>query len=373
MKIGIDARPLTKRLTGIGIYIYHVLNELAKNDPDNEYYLYATNEFSESVANPRWRQITGRGPFSVNGTLYFETVLTNRLNKDKIDVFWGTQHVLPLNHRGNCILTIHDFAWMEFPETIERFNLLVQKLFLKRSIMKADHIISVSYATAAYLKKYFHVPEEKISVIHHGLSDIYKPFDKGESAAYISRKYGTAKDYILTVGTVEPRKNIAALLRAYKTLLEKGEIKDQLLIVGARGWKNSNIIHVYRELRLNEDIVKFLGYIEMDDMPRLYSGANLFVFPSLYEGFGFPPLEAMKCGCPVVVAKTSSLPEVCREAAYYVEPRNIQSISAGIREVQNNDNLRNKLICSGLKHVKEFTWNKCAGETLQAIYRSTSE
>jgi glycosyltransferase involved in cell wall biosynthesis len=206
------------------------------------------------------------------------------MEKDKIDILWGTRHMLPpyVPKRIRKVLTVHDLVWHYFPETMDRYNLLVMKLFADRSIRAADHIIAVSEATARGIVEAVGVPREKISVIYHG-AGAYVPLDRKSSAEYISSKYNTRQDYILTVGTVEPRKNLKTLLAVFSQFRKEGV--PQLLIAGASGWKTSSIYGEYQRLGLSEKEVKFLGYVPDEDMNRLYSGARLFLFPSVYEGF----------------------------------------------------------------------------------------
>jgi len=370
MRIGIDASSLCIPRTGIGNYLYNILIKLKDIDNKNEYFLYSHIDFDLPFQDHHWHKRVKKGTFKIPETIWFSTIRRKWILKDKIDVFWEAGQILPSHLSSKKVLTIHDLVWYYFPETMQIMNFLISKFLTKRAIAQADHIIAVSRATARSLECLLHIPSDKISVIYEAANERYQFYNKGESAKYIAEKFKTSEKYILTVGTIEPRKNIENLLKAFRNLIDNFKFDYQLLIAGGKGWRNSNIYRTYKRLRFSEKEVKFLGYVPDNDMPRLYSGAKIFVFPSLYEGFGLPPLEAMACGTPVITSNSSSLPEVVGDAGIMFDPYNINEMGQAIYKVLNDNELMSNLRQKGLERVKLFSWEKAASETLRVLQTS---
>jgi glycosyltransferase involved in cell wall biosynthesis len=371
MKIGINALPImANQRSGIGNYAYNVIRQLEKIDCENEYHLYCNSgsPLSFSFNNRRWHKHIRSGLAARKGTLLWLYIFgTKQMLRDAIDVLWVPFHVITsLPGQTKTVLTVHDLNWRWCPETMRRKDFIIGKLFSEKLIRKADRIITDAQFTAKYLQDELKISAEKLSVIPLAAGEQYRPHSKQESAKYIAQRYGTSERYILTVGTVEPRKNIESLLRSFALLIKRPGFDYQLLIAGMKAWKDSGIYVVFDKLNLTEH-VRFLGYVPDEDMPKLYSGATAFVLPSLYEGFGLPPLEAMACGTPVVVSNRSSLPEVVGNSGCYVDPYNINDIAQGIYRVVTEGSLRQKLIASGLERAKEFSWHKTAEKTLRVF------
>jgi glycosyltransferase involved in cell wall biosynthesis len=208
-------------------------------------------------------------------------------------------------------------------------------------------------------------PADKIRVTYPGVEPHYQPRDRIHSAHYIAEKFYVSNNYICAVGTVEPRKNLITLMQAIKILRDRGMLKHQLLIAGASGWKNSRIYAAVQRLGLTEREVKFLGHVPEEDLPVLYSGSCLFVFPSIYEGFGLPLLEAMASGVPVVASNVASMPEVVRDAAVLVSPLQPEEFADAIALVVSNEQLRQALIDKGIRRAQQFRWDTSARQILQ--------
>jgi glycosyltransferase involved in cell wall biosynthesis len=369
MNIAVDAFPLTARTpSGIPNYLRNILLHLLRLDREDRYFLYCKNPFEFPRGGNlalRFSRGAKETSTSYGNTIWLFTKGMRLMGKDGIDVLWGPRHMLPplLPGRIKTVLTVHDLVWRHFPETMERYNLLVMQIVARRSIKAADHIIAVSNSTAGALVDLFGVRREKISVIHHG-ADRYVPLDRDESAEYISERYKTDKDYVLTVSTIEPRKNLKTLLRVFSRLKPEGL---QLLVAGASGWKTSSLQEEYGRLGLTEREVKFLGYVPEEDMNRLYSGAKLFAFPSIYEGFGIPPLEAMASGTPVIASRESSIPEVVGNAGMLLDPYDEEAWEAAILRVMSESALREEMRKKGIERAKIFSWEKAARETLEVF------
>jgi glycosyltransferase involved in cell wall biosynthesis len=202
----------------------------------------------------------------------------------------------------------------------------------------------------------FPVPESKIKVIHNGVSPAFRPQDRRAAAEYVANKYGVSEDYILTVGTIVPHKNLINLVRALKILRASGKLSFQLLVVGAQGAKISSFLKAVQSAGLTDHDIRLLGFVPDEDLPMLYSGSSLFVLPSLHEGFGLPLAEAMACGVPVIASNTSSVPEVVGDAALLVPPTHPEAFAEAILRVISDDNLRRTMIGTGLRQAAGFNW-----------------
>ena len=214
------------------------------------------------------------------------------------------------------------------------------------------------------------MPGDRLTTIHLGIDhDLYKGLSSPELAS-LRTAYALPERFILFVGSIEPRKNLKKLLLAYRDLDPHLRKNFKLLLAGFKGWENEEIMALIAEL---EKDVRYLGYVPAEELGRLYNLASLFVYPSLYEGFGLPPLEAMACGCPVVVSQAASLPEVCGEAAHYVDPQDVESIGAGIEKVLGDDAYRKNLIAKGLARAEQFTWEKSAREHLRLFEETMTD
>lgn len=366
MKIGIDARAIAKQRTGIGVYLFNILRYINEIDESNEFFLYSNSDFELPFNNLRWHKRIGSGLAAKSGTVWLLGFGNKIILQDHLDVFWGAQQVLPNGLNVRKIITVCDLVWHYYPQTMSRYNLIVHKLFATRSILNANAILCISETTANDLRKI--VPNNApIFVTHCAINENYKPYNPIESRKYISNRYRCSENYILTVGTIEPRKNILSLMKAYKVLKDKYNVIHKLVIAGARGWNNSSFNKDYEKIGFKTDEVIFLGYVPEEDMPKLYSGAEIFVFPSIYEGFGIPLLEAMACGCPVIVSNMSSMPEVIGEAGILVNPNDINEFVKIMHKVLIDSQIKTGLRILGIERAKLFSWKNSARKTLEVL------
>ena len=368
MRIGIDARSLSRELTGIGYYLLNILKEIDCINEGHEFYLYSDFDFEIPFKSKFWhkRFITSRP--RLMGALWLYTTCTYLALKDKIEVFWAPWPLLPLHLPIRQVLTVHDFTWKYHPDTMDLTQKLLYFFLGDASIHRASVVFAVSQSTMNDVIKIVPRDRQKIFLTYNGLNSSFYSVDKVNSSRVISQKFSNNQPYILNVGTIEPRKNISALLKAFKIIKDKYHFPHRLLIAGGKGWKNSGIYEQYKSLGLEDD-VQFLGYVEDGLMPHLYAAADLFVFPALYEGFGFPVLEAMACGCPVVTSGVSSMPEVVSDAGELVDPLDINDIVRGIVKVLSNQEIKDEFIKRGLERSKQFRW----GDTVRIIYDCLTE
>jgi glycosyltransferase involved in cell wall biosynthesis len=352
-----------------------LVNELAHLDQTNEYFLYSRLDFQLPFANPRWQKRLLRRRRLHPLTYSFQAGASQLIAEDRVEVFWSTTHVslFGLPRRTAKVASVYDLVWRLFPETTERRYYLMQSLFAERSICQADRVVCDSQSTQHDLLRILAVPPEKTMVIYPGVLPNYWPRDPKSSARDMANKHRTSENYICTVGTVEPRKNIVGLVETVRLLRAQGDFNSQLLIVGGSGWRNSNIYESVSKAGLTEREVKFLGYLPEEDLPALYSGARTFVLPSLYEGFGIPLIEAMACGTPVVASNASSIPEVVQDAGILVSPSRPQEFADAIARLESDPALRSRLVERGIRRANDFRYENSARQLLQVFEEAAVE
>ena len=367
MRIGIDMRALSGPPAGIARFVNNAVRELERIDQENLYFLYAQRSFELPFHNLRWHQRIHSVASFVPSTLWFQTEALRMVKQDDLDIFWGPVHVVPvgLPARIRKVLTVHDLTWRRYPETMTWRNRLVHRLFVERSVRDADKITAVSASTKRDLELLLGVSPTKVEVAHPGVSSHFHPHDPAEAARYIAGRFGVSEKYICTVSTIEPRKNLAALVEAIGVLKKQGKLTHQLVVAGAKGWGKSRIAESTLKWRLSESDVKFLGFIPDQDLPWLYSGAALFIFPSVYEGFGLPLLEAMACGTAVASSNRSSLPEVVGDCGFCFDPASVDEIATAIDRALSQPDLRQELARRGYQRARRFTCEACARNILR--------
>ncbi len=279
------------------------------------------------------------------------------------DVFHFPNFVCPPLRRGKVVITVHDVVFKRLPHTVEPRNLEYLNARMPDSLRRADAIIAVSHCTAEELVNFLGVAREKIAVIYVGVDDHLKRPDVAAITA-MRERLGLQRPYLLMVGTIEPRKNIPFLVDVFEAL---GDFDGDLVLAGMKGWRAEPIIQwMRRSLRAPQ--IRWLEYVPEEHLAALYAGAELFVFPSLYEGFGFPPLEAMLCGTPVVSSRAGALSEILGDACVLADEFDVQLWADTIHRVLNDSALRSSLVQKGLEHAARYRWARCADETWK-LYR----
>lgn len=362
MNIGIDARVLYRVRTGIGVSLENLLYKLQKIDNKNSYFLFSNRDFEFNIEKSTWRKIIHRGFFCRIGTLWLQLSVPFLIKKFGIDVFWGHEHVIPIPGRCRKIVTIHDLAYIYYPESMLLTNYFINRFFIPMSIRESYKIITVSHATESTIVDNFKkIKRDKIHVIHNGPSFNMHNVSSDES---LLREYSIESPYILTVSSIEPRKNIVTLLTAYK-MMGRDDVK--LVIAGGFGWKKKGFLKFLSKNRDIEKNLVLLSHFKPEKLYSLYKNAMLFVFPSLFEGFGIPVLEAMSAGTPVISSNASSLPEVGGAAVVYFNPKNPEELAKKMGELIDNPLLREKYSRFGKERSKEFSWEKSAEKLLQVL------
>jgi glycosyltransferase involved in cell wall biosynthesis len=291
------------------------------------------------------------------------------LRKERVDLLHALAFVTPLLSRCPSVVTIYDLSFLLYPESFRRAKRSYLGLFTRLSARRARRIIAISESTKRDVVRLLGVPPEKVEVVYCGIDEAFRPLAEDQVAAFRSQ-HGLPERFILFVGTIEPRKNVTRLIEAFADL--RFAICDlRLVIGGAKGWFYQDVFARVEELGLQGEVM-FPGYIPVSELPLWYNAAELFVYPSLHEGFGLPPLEAMACGTPVVAANTSSLPEVVGEAGLTVDPLDVEGLAEAMRRVLGDDALQQEMRKRGLQRARGFSWTKTAQETVQ-VYRRAME
>jgi len=367
--------------TGIGRYTFELIRHLAKLDSEDEFVCFLNPAEFETFTPPasNFRAVRVDAP---HYSLTEQTRFLQKLNSEKLDLAHFTHFNSPLFYRGKFVTTIHDLTLSFFPgkKMNDFFHRLAYNLVLSRGVARARKIIAVSKNTKKDLQNLLQTPAEKIKVVWNGVGREFTPSTPTElSRKQLEKKFGISQNYLLYTGVWRDHKNILGLLSAVAKSREKN------LSSRKRGWSGELVITgkknpVYapeifakvKELDLRKTVV-FTGLVSDEDLRKLYQNARVFVFPSFYEGFGLPPLEAMSCGIPVAASNSSSIPEVCGEKnAEFFNPKNMEEMTAKIQKVWEDESLRKRLIENGLKRVLDFSWRKMAEETLQ-VYREVLE
>jgi len=286
----------------------------------------------------------------------------------RLDIFHSPDFVLPPVARAAKILTIHDLSFLRVPECADPRLRWYLGQVVPRSVRRADYLLADSESTRRDLIELLHVPPERVQVIYGGVDPAFAPVDDENALQAIRDKYARGRPFILAVGTLEPRKNYPTLIRAFARARAKSHLPHVLVIVGKKGWVYDPIFAAVEELGL-QDTVLFPGFVPDTELPALYSAAELLATPSFYEGFGLPPLEAMACGTPVVVADVSSLPEVVGDAGLRIDPHDPDALADAILRLVEDSALRESLRKAGFAQARKFTWDRAARELLAAYGR----
>ena len=375
MRVSVNINPILHgNKSGIGYYQTEILKGILGRDADNEYCLnYFDAKNRGRTPLPEWipsgcrLQCCKAFPMSVYMLVSaFIHIPYSWLFRYEPDVSLFFNFYLPPGVKGKKILVVYDTVIKDLPETVKGRNKLLLELNLKRSIRQADVIVTISKFSKEQIVRHFGTEPDKIVVIPCAADmEKFHPYSAEEVAA-AAGKYDLPDRYFMYLGTLEPRKNIPNLIKAYSIAKSREERLPKMVIAGGKGWLYGDIFESVRKYSLEEDII-FPGYIDDADVPRLMSGAVAFCFPSLYEGFGMPPLEAMACGTPVITSDCTSLPEVVGEAAVLVDPLSAKDIADALIKVSSDEAVRRKMSEEGLRRCREFSWEKNADLFLEQI------
>jgi glycosyltransferase involved in cell wall biosynthesis len=369
MRIGIDATAMPLQRTGAGNYIFNLIRALVRVDRSNEYVVFGKTAHEAELAmnepNVRFvrRDFAGRGV-----RLAWEQLgLPGQARAHLLDVLHSPHYTMPLRHPTRSVVTFCDMTFLLHPDLHQAVKRVFFPAIMRLSARRADRLIAISESTRDDLVRMWGVDRSRIAAIPLAADTGYRPRSPEEIAETCGRHGLRPGGYILYVGVLEPRKNVDRLVEAFGRVAKELPGVD-LVIAGRRGWMYDQIFRQVEALGLHER-VRFTGYVANEELPALYAGARLFAYPSKYEGFGLPVLEAMSCGTPVITTNVSSMPEVAGDAAVLVEPDDVAGLAAALLRVSDDHALRNQLACRGLARAKAFSWERCARETI-AVYEA---
>lgn len=364
MKIAIDIREAGHEKTGKGWYTCNLVREILKLDHKNYYLLYTDND---------------KKPFEIGTNATFKTIKTSSwkwhfkvlkdLQQEKVDLFFApTSYIIPAFAPKNLktVITVHDLVAFLLPGINNTKAMIIERLTLRKALKKAQKILTVSENTKKDLLKRFHYQSEKIHLTPCAPAELFKRQVTAEDLANVKEKLKLPDHFILAVGTLEPRKNFSNLIKSF-VIIKRKHPQYKLVIVGKKGWKFKHIEESLKHYKLEKEVI-FPGYVEDEDLQEVYHLARVFVFPSLYEGFGIPPLEAMACGCPVVSSNVSSLPEVVGEAGLLIDPKNAHKIADAVSSLLVNEHLRHLLIERGTMQAAKFSWEESAQNAIEVFH-----
>ena len=362
MLIGIDASRSTAGLrTGTESYSLNMIREMVAIGHDHAFRLY----FNQA---PREGLVPGEAEMRVIPfpRLWTHVRLSWEMIRQSPDLLFVPSHVLPVVHPERSVVTVHDLGFLHHPETHTRFQNIYLRWSTRHNARGATRVLADSQATRRDLMRYYGISADKIVVVYPGRDQHLAPVTDPDVLAATRHRYGISERYLFYVGTLQPRKNLVRLVRAFAGSLAAEYPALQLVLAGKVGWLSAGILEEVRKAGLADRLL-LTGYVPGSDLPALMSGAVAFVFPSLYEGFGMPVLEAMACGTPVVCSNVSSLPEVAGEAALLVDPLDTGALAEALIRIVDDAELRSELVARGLEHVRSFSWRRCAQETLQVL------
>jgi glycosyltransferase involved in cell wall biosynthesis len=367
MLIGIDAsRAAVARRTGTENYALHLIQELVRQNPEHRFRLY-WNEFPprEVYPEPLEHRVI---PFP---RLWTHVRLSAEMLRQPPDLLFVPSHVLPLIHPKRSVATVHDLGYHHYPEAHTLFQNVYLRWSTRFNARTAARVLADSEATRRDLERYYRISPDKIVVVYPGRDERLSPVSDPVLLAAVRNRYGITGDYLLYVGTLHPRKNLVRLVQAFAAILAQGTKSGVdpglcLVLAGQEGWLYTEIVAQVHKLGLEQRVL-LPGYVPDADLAALLSGALAFVFPSLYEGFGLPVLEAMACGTPVICSNTSSLPEVAGDAALLVDPLDVEMLADGILRSISDGGLRRDLVERGFRQTQRFTWQRCAREAMAVL------
>ena len=371
MKIAFDAQPMAGKRTGIGNYTLHLIKALDGNYPAEEYY-GIINSFRKRAVFPAgllpgdmkflYTRVPNIIPGHLSAGLRYGFLIGHECSRAGIDLFHGTDFNLPVNFKGIKIVTVHDLSFLVHPEFFTA-AILSHLKNIGRNLLMADRIIAVSHNTAHDIAAFFPSVKDKVVAVYSGINPFFL-----ENISRIPSEIPSAVPiiphgkYILYSGTIEPRKNLINLIAAYDIAAEK--IEQRLVITGKNGWMCEDVFRRHDRSKFKERII-FTGYLDDDTLRSLFRGADMFVYPSFYEGFGFPVVEAQASQIPVITSPNSSLLEVGKDSVIYADPTSPEDLACKIIELANNPEQKKRLVTAGLENIKRFNWAKTAEEVME--------
>jgi glycosyltransferase involved in cell wall biosynthesis len=370
LHIAIDAHSIGTRLAGNESYITNLIEALAELDTINRYTLYVTKREAVERFQNRWPHVSVRMTRPHTPLVRIPLTLSTELRRRPVDLL-HVQYTSPPFSPCPVVATIHDLSFEHLPQTFNRRSRIQLRLTVRRTARSASHIIVPSEHTRRDIIETYNIGSERVSVTPLAAPESFAPVEDEREVRRVRELYKIRGDYILTVGSIQPRKNLARLISTYAALRRARPHANlpQLVLVGKRAWLYGETLSAIEEFGIR-DLTILAGYVPESDLPALYTGALCFVYPSYFEGFGLPPLEAMQCGAPVIAGNETSLPEVVGDAGLLVDPFDVEALATALARMIDDSDLRARLRHKGLERAKHFSWRETARLTLQAYERA---
>jgi glycosyltransferase involved in cell wall biosynthesis len=363
MRISVDAHAIGCRLTGNEVYIRNLLKQFARLDDDSELIAYISKEGvkADLPARIRTRSVS-QNPYKRLGM-----DLPQHLLRDRPDLL-HVQYTGPLFSAAPLVVSVHDVSFLEYPQYFTRFRSLQLRLTVQQTVQRAARVLTPSEYSRRAILMHYRIPEDKVVVVPNAVASQFRPIEREVARAAIQKKFGIGRPFVLTVGDLQPRKNHVGLLHAFEDVLQaEPKLPHDLVFVGKETWY-SRELHRAVDRSSVQDRVHFAGFVEDADLVKFYGACDLFVFPSFYEGFGLPILEAMACGRAVVCSRVTAMPEVANAAGILFDPDSKEEIARAMLDVLLNSELRVRLERLGLHRAAGFSWEKSAAQTLDVYY-----
>lgn len=373
MRIGIDATALPPKPVGAGNYIIHLIRALVAFDGEDELVIFSQKMGPSLINLPERRQVewvilADKNPAA--RLIWEQTLFPQLIQRSRVDLLHSLHYTRPIRLPCLSVVTFHDMTFFLYPQLHTFWKRSFFPLAIRASARKADALIAISESSRQDAIRLLNIPSKKIFTTQLGVDPSFRPISDLNEKRRVAEKYDLPEKFILYVGLVEPRKNLPILIHAYKKLVDNG-VNHNLVLVGRYGWRFEEVLHQIDALRL-EDKILLAGYVSQADLPLVYNLSSLFVYPTIYEGFGLPALEAMACGIPVITTEVSSLPEIVGEAGVLVPANDQQALYKAINKVLQDPELHRDLTNKGLKRAAKFSWQQTAQLTMQ-VYRQVKE
>lgn len=366
MRIGFDATPLAARKSGIGYYTENLLRGMAEIGEIEEILLFSNRPPRFEGTPPPGMRWVSRHRFPYRAP-WMQLLLPWTLRRERPDLVHYVNFNAPILHPHPFVATFHDMVLYRHPEFFTWKKRYLTRSLMPRVARRARGVITVSETVKREIVEGIGIDERRVHVVANAAGGGFRPVEDEATVRSILEKHGVRRPYVLFVGTLEPRKNLARLLAAFDEMKSGADLPHELVVVGGRGWKFAPILRAVERLE-NRALVRFLDYVDLRDMPAVYSAADLFVFPSIYEGFGIPILEAMRCGTPVLASDIPVHREVAGDAAGWCDPLSPASIRTEMRRILENAGIAERLRAAGLRRAEGFSWTRAARETTE-VYR----
>lgn len=369
MKIAVNVRLLKKnKLDGIGWFTFHTLKNIIEANPNYEFIFIFDKKFDDEFIFGSNVKSVIAPPVTRHPILWWiwlNISVPFVLNKHKPDVFFSPDGFVPNYNKCRIVNVIHDINFVHYPKDMPFFTRIFYNYFFQRFAKKSNKLLTVSQYSKSDIIKTYNVDPQKINVVYNGSDEIYKPIDF-QTKIFIKKKYSKGNDFFVFVGSLHPRKNLKRLILAFDKFKNLTNSNLNLIIVGAKFFKNSEMFEIYHNLKYKEDII-FTGRLEKEDLHKVVASCLAMVFVPYFEGFGIPILEAMNCEVPIICSNVTSMPEVAADAALYVNPFDIEDIANAMKKIAYDDNLRNELVEKGRIQRKKYSWQLTAQRVWSSI------